>query len=159
LLAYSFRTGVTQSYATGNVTGSVNNVGGLVGLADTGSNISKSYATGAVNAPDTVGGLVGWLFGAQVSQSYSSGRVTGNTNVGASVGFMQNAGSITQSYWDSTVNGSLAGLGGAVNGTFGATGLTTGQFYNPANFSGWNFGTTPIGSANTCAAACWVVVG
>ena len=51
---------ITNSYATGTVTGS-DNVGGLVGASSSGGTIINSYATGTVlRSSNSVGGLVGW---------------------------------------------------------------------------------------------------
>lgn len=48
---------VSESYATGTVTGDGNNVGGLVGLNQ--GTLEQSYATGTVTGDDDIGGLVG----------------------------------------------------------------------------------------------------
>ena len=91
--------GVSQSYATGSVTGlsSTTTAGGLVGAYTYGNNaplnvfvVNQSYATGAVSGPGTLGGLIG-------------------------------AGSTTpvSSYWDTQTSGRATSAGG--------TGLTTAQ--------------------------------
>ena len=62
------------------------------------------------------------------------------------------------SHWDAVTTGQNGSQGSGLNsGEFGATGLTTSQFMNTSNFSGWSFGK--IGSAS-CASggACWVIV-
>jgi len=58
-------------------------VGGLVG--DNSCTVSNSYSTGNVTGSDYVGGLVGINSGT-VSNSYSTGNVTGNQSVGGLVG-------------------------------------------------------------------------
>ena len=59
--------------------------------------------------------------------------------VGGLVG--SNDGSVAQSYWDTTTSGRSVGIG--AGSTTGATGLTTSQMQDPANFAstyaGWDF--------------------
>ena len=102
---------VSDSYATGSVTGSGNYVGGLVG--GNSGQVSDSYATGSVTGSDNyVGGLVGENSG-QVSASYATGSVTGSDNyVGGLVG--SSSGSISDSYATGSVTGSKAYVGGLV---------------------------------------------
>ena len=95
---------ISNSYATGSVTGNENgpseyNIGGLVGC-NCGNNgiasISNSYAEVNVSAIGLhlyqVGGLVGGNYGrnsgtASISNSYATGAVEGNNYVGGLVGF------------------------------------------------------------------------
>ncbi|OHD88503.1 filamentous hemagglutinin N-terminal domain-containing protein [Sulfuricurvum sp. RIFCSPLOWO2_12_FULL_43_24] len=53
---------ISNSYATGDVTGTRYDIGGLVGYSD-GATISGSYATGAVSGDSYVGGLIGEAYG------------------------------------------------------------------------------------------------
>jgi filamentous hemagglutinin family protein len=142
LVGFNYGT-VDQSYATGAVTGS-NAVGGLVGYNY--GTVQQSYATGAVTGGAGgyyVGGLVGFNYGT-VDQSYATGAVTGGTNatyVGGLVGY--NYGTVTASYWDTVTSGQSVGIGGGT--TTGATGLTTAQMTDGANyrttFAGFEFDT------------------
>ena len=50
---------ITNSYATATVSGTGDDVGGLVGRNDFFVSIANSYATGSVDGADNVGGLVG----------------------------------------------------------------------------------------------------
>ena len=103
---------ISDSYATGNVTGSYDDVGGLVG-GNTGQ-VSDSYAAGTVSGGADVGGLVGENTG-QVSDSYATGGVTGSgNNVGGLVG--RSAGPISDSYATGSVTGRnyVGGLVGEV---------------------------------------------
>ena len=117
---------ITDSYATGNVTGTRFNVGGLVGW--NGRNITYSYSTGNVDGGDDVGGLVGENDGT-ITYSYATGDVDGNNdNIGGLVG--ENDGTITNSYATAKVNGDdrVGGLVGESDGTITnsyATGATT----------------------------------
>ena len=139
---------VTQSYATGAVVGSNNgqDFGGLIGSAF--APMSQDYATGAVSGgygATFLGGLIGQMNGGtSISQSWSSGAVAVTRQyAGGLVGYY-GGGSISSSYWDTTTSGHTTSAGGG-------TGLTTSQFFNPANFSGFTFGTTPGASG-------WVIV-
>ncbi len=119
---------ISDSYATGNVTGSDDDVGGLVG--ENNGQVSDSYAAGTVSGVADVGGLVGENNG-QVSDSYATGGVTGSgNNVGGLVG--RSAGPISDSYATGTVSGG-ADVGGLVGENSGqvsasyATGSVTGS--------------------------------
>ena len=88
------------SYATGNVTGDGDYVGGLVGNNNYHSWIEFSYATGDVSGGSRVGGLVGYNDDGSIGSSYATGTVTGGYNgvyVGGLVGY-NDAGSIDFSY-------------------------------------------------------------
>jgi filamentous hemagglutinin family protein len=164
LVGYNFSgQTISESYATGAVTGG-QAVGGLVGLNDGGS-LSLSYATGGVTWFGSIsggygaGGLVGESTGGSISETYATGAVTNIGNAGGLIGYLS-GGTVTSSYWDTDTTGMDVshGLGGSSGGTFGASGLSTADFGNKANFSGWNFGTTPGGPSCSTGGACWVIV-
>jgi hypothetical protein len=69
---------ITNSYATGNVTGD-DYVGGLVGYHGTSDGITASYATGDVTGRIFVGGLAGYNDTALIQSSYATGDVFENT--------------------------------------------------------------------------------
>mgnify|MGYP006140547081 CR=1 FL=1 len=105
---------IINSYATGNVTGSSIQIGGLIGDVGTNVEIANSYAIGNVIGTDSVGGLTGrnQAGSVSISNSYATGTVTGNTNIGGFSGYTL-AGSVTieNSFYDKTVNPSLPGVG------------------------------------------------
>ncbi len=109
---------IANSYATGGVGGTGRHTGGLVGRNTTGSTIYKSYATGTVTARENAGGLVG-----------------------------ENQGTITNGYWNSSVNSTGIGQGT----TTGATGLTADEMLVSKNFKDFIITPTP-------GALGWVVV-
>jgi filamentous hemagglutinin family protein len=132
---------IQNSYATGTVnsgTGSTR-TGGLVGQNN--GKVFDSYATGAVSGgTQGTGGLVGYnASGAKIMRTYATGTVNASALVGGLVG--SNAGSVAQSYWDTTTSGRSVGIGAGT--ATGATGLTTSQMQDPANFAstyaGWDF--------------------
>ena len=103
LVGYNYGGGtVSNSYATGSVTGD-HYVGGLVGVNY--GDISNSYATGAVKGDDYVGGLVGYNNNGTVSGSYAMGSVTGNYSLGGLVGWNEGQGNISNSYATGSVTG------------------------------------------------------
>ena len=170
---------ISNSYATGSVSGPSVSIGGLAG-GNSGT-ISNSYATGSVNADgtgDEVGGLVGYNIG-PISNSYATGNVSNGTDIGGLVGTNgnsngtvstsystglvsgtgssvgglvgDNSGAVTLGYWNSQVNGATPGIGTGT--TTGATGLTTAQMRTAASFTGFTFTTTPGAAGNN-----WVLV-
>jgi filamentous hemagglutinin family protein len=148
---------IDQSYATGPVSNSALFAGGLVGEND--SSITNSYALGSVAGTDYVGGLVGLNSGgATISRTYATGAVSGSAAVGGLVGY-NDFGTVSQSYWDTGTTGQIDGAGTLNGGSFSATGLTTTQFADTANFPGWGFGSS-VNAAGCAAgtASCWVIV-
>ncbi len=111
---------VTNSYATGTVIATGNTAGGLVGRND---GTVVGYATGAVTGGNNVGGLVGWNDG--TATGYATGTVSGTgNNIGGLVG--DNSGTAT-GYATGTVSGTGNNIGGLVGGNNGrVTGYATG---------------------------------
>jgi filamentous hemagglutinin family protein len=140
---------ITNSYATGNVSGTGGHVGGLVGSSY--GTISNAYATGSVSGPTDVGGLVGFTYDSTLSNSYSTGAVTGASNTGGLVGYNEFGSTISTSYWNTSANPTRPGIGGGI--VTGATGLTTAQMQTATNFSGLVFTATPGAAGNN-----WVMV-
>ena len=112
---------VMSSYVTGTVIGTGVHVGGLVGYNN--GDITNSYAMGAVTGDRFVGGLVGEN-GGSITNSYATGAVTGNSNVGGLVG--SNRGSVTNSHWNTQTSGLATSAGGD-----GVTSATTAQLQSP----------------------------
>jgi hypothetical protein len=111
---------VTDSHASGNVTGTTFRTGGLAG-ENTGF-VLRSSATGDVNGDDFTGGLVGHnRLNGEIRSSFASGNVTGDERVGGLVG--RNDGGnplITKSYALGNVTGNEA-AGGLVGTTLGGS--------------------------------------
>ena len=107
---------ITYSYATGDVSGSNDEVGGLAGNNRQGGRITNSYATGTVSGNWYLGGLVGRNYavgGNMITNSYATGNVSGINNVGGLVGrndFIINLGTgiVTNSYATGDVSASFA---------------------------------------------------
>ena len=117
---------IINSYATGEVSGSANNVGGLVGLNGYTGSVLSSFATAEVSGSEAVGGLVGWHTG-RITNSYASGTVsltgTSDLALGGLVGQVgANDGAIINSYAISRV---MPGVDNARE-VGGLVGITTG---------------------------------
>ncbi len=133
---------ITGSYATGAVVaGDSATAGGLAGLSN--ATVTQAYATGAV----TVGtsGYVGGLIGVNedpITQSYATGAVNGGagSEIGGLVGENNSAGSVSNSYWNSSTTGQTSGFGTNA-GTFTATGLNAANAMTQASYAGWDFST------------------
>lgn len=149
LVGYNDNAGgnISTSYAAGNVTGSGDFVGGLVG-DNSGGVITDSYATGAVAGGNYVGGLVGSHdydgSAIGIKNTYASGAVTGSgSEVGGLVGY--NGGTVSNSFWDTASSGLSTSAGG--------TQMTTIPMKQQVNFTSatgangsvnpdWNFTST-----------------
>ncbi|RKP51451.1 hypothetical protein D7Z26_16810 [Cohnella endophytica] len=135
---------ISNSSATGSVTGNDSSVGGLVGYNYYGE-ISDSYATGSVTGNESsVGGLVGYNYG-EISNSYAAGSVAGNeSSVGGLVG--DNDGEISNSYAAGSVTGNDSSVGGLIGSHYGevsnsyATGHVTGSSDDVGGLIGYSDG-------------------
>jgi filamentous hemagglutinin family protein len=131
-------TSISQVYSLGSISG-INAAGGIVGLQD-GGDITDSYAAGSVSSPGRAGGLLGSRNSgtSSITNSYSTAYVSGSGSSGGLIGIGGSTGiTVNSSYWNTETSG-LAATGG------GGTGYTTAQMMTQANFSGWDFSTTPI---------------
>ncbi len=144
---------IIQSYATGEVEGN-NYVGGLVGvnggIPGVSGDIGQSYATGAVSGGSQIGGLVGFNGGnGYITQSYATGAVDATGIAGGLVGENdpENTIFITASYWHTSANPGLDGVGSGDGA--GATGLTTTEFTQIDSFDAWGDDINADGSGST----------
>ena len=135
LVGQKYGRSIVTSYAAVEVTGGGRNVGGLIGENNT--DVTASYATGRVTGEENVGGLVG-SNGKTITASYATGTVTGESNVGGLVGrntrSFSSTGAVTASYWDTTTSRRTTSAGGQ--------GRTTAQLQAPMDYTGiyaqWN---------------------
>jgi hypothetical protein len=151
LVGYNSGNTIYKSYASGDVTGGVLDVGGLVGVNQDGGEIEVSYATGSVTASlgtavgtesVGVGGLVGENQGDLILRSYASGAVEGNDEVGGLVGVNDSGAQIEKSEASGTVtaiaDSAVAGDGTEVGGLVGLAGGTISYVYATGNVSGYD---------------------
>ncbi|MES2945251.1 MAG: YDG domain-containing protein, partial [Pseudomonadota bacterium] len=104
---------ISNSHATGKVSGASTGVGGLVGNNDADSTIADSWASATVDSTGAnTGGLVGLNSGG-ITRSYASGDVSGAAYLGGLVGL--NAGAIDKSHASGIVTSTGgSGVGGLV---------------------------------------------
>jgi hypothetical protein len=110
LVGWNYEGNITNSYVTGDVSGTNDFVGGLVG--NNLGIIEDSYVTATVNGADYVGGLAGYGYKGTVKNSYTIGDVKGSNSVGGLIGSMDD-GEIQESYSYMNVNGKV-NVGGLV---------------------------------------------
>ncbi len=125
---------ISLCYASGGTVSGSYHVGGLIGYVEDIPSISNCYSSvGVTSSNGYRGGLVGNLFGGTITNCYSSGIIgTSGSNIGGLVGTV--SGTITNSFWDNTVN--------TVSNARG-TGKTTTEMKTSNTFTvpGWNFST------------------
>ena len=104
---------ISNSHAICNVSGGTNYIGGLVGIVDDGI-IDKSYAGGNVQGTSGIGGLIGAGMYGYISNCYATGNVTGNSHIGGLMGISYD--NITDCYATGyiTATGSSNYIGGLV---------------------------------------------
>ena len=137
---------VEISYNSGNVTGSGNDVGGVIGDNGSGGKVTTSYNTGKVSGNAYVGGVVGDNSSGTVETSSNMGSVTGSGNdVGGVVGD-NSSGTVETSYNTRSVSGGSY-VGGVVGDNSGMveisynTGSVTGSGNEVGGVVGINYET------------------
>jgi hypothetical protein len=121
-----------NSYATGNVTGSVS-VGGLLGISAFFKTLNNTYATGSVTSNSALsnadlygtGGLVGsMILGTVVSKSHASGAVSSNSgSTGGLIGSSVIGMAVSDSYATGNVSSVSPANAEGVGGLVGTVGL------------------------------------
>ena len=147
---------IDQSSASGTVTASGDDVGGLLGDSSAfGGSVSNSFATGAVNGRSNVGGLIGYnenswtaLGGRPVSNSWSSGAVTGTgTGIGGLIGLWFDPASVVNSHYN------VDGVAVTVNGQDQSAQVTLGGLYGTQYAEWQGAGRTALDPAGYFGAA------
>jgi formylglycine-generating enzyme required for sulfatase activity len=116
----SINSKITNSYATGNVYGTSDGVGGVVGRIYSGS-VENCYAMGNVTGIRYVGGVVGEseVNKGDITNCYACGNVRGNSSVGGVVGVLNSKSTLKNSYACGVISGNYY-LGGVVGYNQGA---------------------------------------
>ncbi|WP_144905935.1 outer membrane protein assembly factor BamB family protein [Halobellus captivus] len=101
---------VLDSHASGDVSATGRDVGGLIGYSDR-AEVRTSYATGDVQAPATAGGLIGQSLYTSVTDSFATGTVAVNgTNAGGLIGRLSGSSTVTATYIrDTFATGTVVG--------------------------------------------------
>jgi hypothetical protein len=133
---------ISSCYATGNVSGIEERIGGLIGAANGSSNsiIKNCFSTGNVSGEQSVGGFCG-LGGLQIENCYSIGSVTGQITdfTGGFIGKIANNGTYSNCFWNSETANQTVGVGNGV-----LAGSTTAQMKTQSTYitAGWDLGET-----------------
>lgn len=145
-------TGIFKSYASCDVSGSGNYIGGLIGYFYV-NVIDECYSTGNVSATGEssidVGGLIGYSTGSEITNSYSISTVqnqnTGENYSGSFIGVYVNSNtprSMQNCYIDGDNNTGMPGVGSYSTGSGeGNTlfSLTSSQMKSASSFAGFDF--------------------
>jgi hypothetical protein len=127
--------GITNSHATGNVTGGYSHSAGGLAASAGGGVISNCYATGQVNG-GTAGGLLGGA-ASEVMNCYATGEVYGGSSAGGLIG------SASKLVSDSYATGNVSG--GSVGGLIGWTFSSVTKSHATGNVNASTFGSTSAG--------------
>lgn len=84
ILAGSVSGNIENCYTSGSIKGS-SNTGGLIGILETNSTVTKCYSTAMVNGTTYVGGIAGLVRGT-VSNCYTTGAISGSGTLGGIAG-------------------------------------------------------------------------
>jgi hypothetical protein len=81
---------INNSWASGNVIGSIKHAGGLIGYANT-TSITDSYASGRVSGVNHVAGFVGGIYDTVITGSFFNVETTGQDNSVSDVVYTNNS--------------------------------------------------------------------
>lgn len=153
---------VSNGLATGDISGSSDYTGGLIGFNDTAGTVTGSKATGTVTGKAAVGGLIGENDGTVNSSHFDVGTVNGVDQIGGLVGFNASTGKIgSASYTKQAVTGSgneVGGLVGQNRGTVGGGSYANGTV-NGVDRVGGLIGLNKGGSLDTVSSGVGTVTG
>ena len=141
LVGYHHNNGTINACSAAAEVNGTSIVGGLAGFEeDWNSYIRESYATGTVTATTTqAGGLVGRLQSGFIQQSYSTGDVFCPSNAGALLGYnTPGSGYLSDLFWNTETCHLAVGVGGGSSA--GVTGQNTDQMKTLSTFP-WDFTT------------------
>ena len=132
-----------------------NRVGGLAGNLTSPGVIRESYALGSVSGTQSVGGLVGTLFGGEVKDSFARAPLITGPKAGGLIGAVGGNATLTRCYAASTLPADGRGLVGSATHAFTlttsssyfldtatdtvGTALTAQAMQSEASFVGWDF--------------------
>ena len=139
LVGLNVRATISESYSSGSITSSGDDIGGLIGMNMSSGLVTNCYSLSAVaGGGDNTGGLVGENNNATISYSYSVGSVSGSgSNVGGFIGKNGDNGSVSNSFWNTETSGQSSSAEGV--------GKTTEEMQSQAVYTdaGWDF-STPV---------------
>lgn len=140
LVGYVTNASVLYCFTTGEITGTGDNVGGLIGRHCC-ENLNNCFSRAIVHGNDVVGGLIGNQYSDNTLQfCYAQGQVLATQSaVGGLFGSVYTAIN-ESSYWDTEESG-LSNAYGTItgSGTVEAWGKTTLQMKQQSTYTGWDF--------------------
>jgi len=138
LVGSMYRSYLTQGEAHGSIQG-IQNVGGVVGLASSQSQISETVSYAVVSGQDYIGGIAGTLGNdSSISRSASHAEISGVNFVGGIAGRLEDYSSISRSASYAEISG-VENVGGLVGRMIGAS-LSLSFAETAVNGSGDNVG-------------------
>ncbi|MGK2742182.1 beta strand repeat-containing protein [Tepidicaulis sp. LMO-SS28] len=130
---------ISRSFAMGSVTTGSYSAGGFIG-ASSNTQITNSYATGNATGSSFVGGFAGLVQTSTIDNVYATGTasVTGTAPTPHFAGFVgQYAnGTISNAFWNAQTSGLANAKGTGGGDASGITGLTTAQLRGLSTFTG-----------------------
>jgi hypothetical protein len=142
---------LSNSYATGNVSG-ITFIGGLVGLTGSGSpTLTNCYATGKIIATGgDVGGLSSGMVGGAVTNCFATGDIiSGGSSVGALIGEISGTTDITHSYATGDILAATQFVGGLIGTSSSSSSITDSWASGDVNATGDYVGGLVGDMANT----------
>ncbi len=135
---------IYNSYSTGGLANSTAKAGGFVGFINNPSagTVQNCYSTTNATGATYVGGFVGWDEAGNIYDAFAGGKVTGvgTAVVGGFSGQFYGAFGVNNSYWDINTTGQTTSQ--PTKALQNATGYTTLQMQDKANFPYWNIAET-----------------
>ena len=129
---------IKNSYAIGDITGTENAIGGLVGNNYLVA-IENCWSGVNVSGEFGVGGIVGQNLGGDINKCYSIGELTAiSGDCGAIAGGVTSQSSVQNSNWNTDTTGQSAAVGSSTGTESNNKGLTTAEMQNPTNWQGWD---------------------
>ena len=127
---------VSTCWSSADATAGGQAAGGLIGFC-TSSILQNCYGTGNAAASVVAGGFLGWLNAGTINNCYATGTAT--DGIGAFGGFIgyRPGGTTNNCFWNTTT-GTTPGVGYS-GSTTGVTGLTSVEMQNDANFPTFDF--------------------
>lgn len=140
---------VARSHATGTVTGVTERIGGLIGSSN--ASVTDSWATGDVTGSNSTGGLIGYSTGS-IGGSYATGLVTGGSSTGGLAGYSGALVEVSYATGDVIASGDLAGgLVGSSTGSVADSWATGDVTSSGDNVGGLIGGASTIAVTNSHA--------
>lgn len=125
---------IRYSWASGSATSESGSVGGLIGRLGSGALIADSYANASASGSHNTGGLVGsYNLGRSITRCYATGHVSGTSDTGGLVGTSNINLTADHSFYNTETTDQTTSAGGEF--TFG---LTTAQMQQVDTWESFN---------------------